>query len=248
MGSHRGVVQRRASGITDSAPNDSDSAPDAPTSLADIARAPEVAATLGAAERRVVRICLTVLAILGTGSLVGVAFSLYLVEEAPLLLIGLSPLGRHFVLVAPLVDPVAYLAVGITRRIAFYVPCYFLGRSLGPVALVWLEARARRFAAWVRFTERIFERGGHVVILLGAGPTTSTLAGIAKMRLPVFIVLAVLSLFFRLVLMYELAEVFREPLEELLAWIEQYRLPGTIALIAAIAGWQIVKRRRARAG
>lgn len=211
----------------------------------DGAGAPDYAATLSAEDRRIVRICLTALAVLGTGSLIGVAFSLYLVEEAPLLLIGISPLGRHFVLVAPKVDPLAYLAVGILRRLAFYLPCYFLGRSLGPVALVWLEARARRFAAWVRFTERIFARGGYLVILLGAGPTTSTLAGISRMRLPVFILLATLSLSFRLMLMYELADVFREPLERLLAWIEQYRLPGTIALIAAIATWQLFKRRRA---
>jgi hypothetical protein len=105
--------------------------------------APEHAATLSAENRRIVRICLVALALLSTGSLIGVASSLYLVEHAPLLLIALSPLGRHFVLTAPSLDPVPFVAVGTLRRLAFYVSCFYLGRALGPVALVWIEARAR---------------------------------------------------------------------------------------------------------
>ena len=220
----------------------------APGALGDVALAPEYAARLGAEDRRIIRICLAILATLGTASFVGVAFSLYLVETAPLLLIGLSPLARHFVLVAPNVDPLAYLAVGISRRLAFFTACYFLGRSLGPVGVVWLEARARRFAGVVRWLERLFQRGGHVVILLMVGPTTAVLAGIAGMRLVPFLVLAAFSLFYRLVLVYQFAEFFREPIEAFLEWLNEYQLPGTIALVTGIVVWQSVKRWRARRG
>jgi membrane protein DedA with SNARE-associated domain len=186
------------------------------------------------------------MAVLGTASFVGVAFSLYLVETAPLLLIGLSPLARHFVLVAPSVDPLAYLAVGISRRLAFFTACYFLGRALGPVGLVWLEARARRFAGVVRWLERLFQRGGHVLVLLMVGPTTATLAGIAGMRLLPFLLLASFSLFYRLVLVYQFADFFREPIEDFLVWLEDYQLPGTLVLIAGIAAWRLLRRRAAR--
>lgn len=209
--------------------------------------APEHAARLGAEDRRVVQICLGVLGVLSVGSMAGTAFSLYLVKEAPLLLIGLSPLGRHFVLVAPSVDLLPFLAVGIGRRLAFYTACYFLGRSLGPIGLVWLEARAAAFARWVRWLERLFDRAGWGVLLAIAGPTTSLLAGIARMRLWVFLTLATISLFVRLLVMYEFAELLREPIEELLMLIEEYRAPGTILMILGILIWQLVKRRRAAA-
>ena len=52
------------------------------------------------------------------------------VNEAPLLLIALSPLGRHLVLVAPTVDPIAFLAVrdhpGPQRGGAAFVLTVFL--------------------------------------------------------------------------------------------------------------------------
>lgn len=206
--------------------------------------APEHAAKLSAKDRRIVRFSLIVMGVLGAGSLCGVAFSLYLLEHAPLLLIALSPLGRHFVLVAPQVDIVPFLAIGIGRRLAFYGACYFLGRSLGPVGLVWLEERARGFARWVRWVERWFNKAAHVVIVLMAGPTTSTLAGISKMSLPIFLGLASVSLFFRLIVMYEFAEVFREPIEEFLAVLEDYQLPGTILIIGALVAWQLFKQKR----
>jgi len=193
-----------------------------------------------------VRICLTVLAVLGTGSLVGVAFSLYLVEESPLLLIALSPLGRHFVLVAPNVDPVAFVLVGGARRLVFYLACFFLGRALGPVGLVWIETRAAYFGRFVRWLEGVFQRGGHVVVLLMAGPTTSTLAGISRMGVGAFVVLASISLFFRLVVLFAFAEAFREPIEAILDWIAEYRLPGTVVLVVGIVAWQAWRRRRAR--
>ena len=84
-----------------------------------------------------------------------------------------------------------------------------------------------------------------VVIVLAAGPTTSTLAGISGVRFPLYILLAVISLFFRLTIMYEFADVFREPIEQLLVWIERYQLPGTIIIVTGIIAWQLFKRRRA---
>ncbi len=84
-------------------------------------------AALTAHKLRVVRVCLGILAVLATGSLVGVAFSLYLVNHYPLVLIALSPLGRHLVLVAPIVAPTAFLTVAFARRMSFYLTLFYLG-------------------------------------------------------------------------------------------------------------------------
>jgi membrane protein DedA with SNARE-associated domain len=190
---------------------------------------------LGAAERAIARRCLSVLGVLSTGSLIGVAASLYLVNQHPLFLVALSPIGRHLILVAPIVDPFAFVAVAVTRRMLFYLACFHLGHALGPSGIVWIEARAARAARFVRWLERLFERRAHAVVFLLPGPTVSGLAGISGMRARVFVPLSVLGLVFRMLLVLGVAEWLRAPIEALLALIEEYWIPGTIVLVTGIA-------------
>lgn len=201
--------------------------------------APQVLAT---GERRRVRLSLLVLGTLGSGSLVGVAFSLYLVNHYPLLLIVLSPLGRHLVLVAPIVDPFAFLGVTVTRRMAFYLASYHLGRGLGPAGIVWIEARAARFARFVRWLERIFSRASHLVVLGMVGPTVSMLAGISGMRVSVFAPLATVGILARALLLLGFAEWLRVYIEAILAWIDVYWLPGTVVMVVAVAIYRLRRR------
>jgi membrane protein DedA with SNARE-associated domain len=77
------------------------------------------------------------------------------------------------------------------------------------------------------------------------GPTISTLAGISRMRIAMFVALATISLVVRMVLFYAFADAFREPIAQFLESLEDYRAPGTLLLIAGILVWQLVKRRRA---
>ena len=55
------------------------------------------------------------LGVLTVGTWIGVASSPYLVNNHPVVLIGISPLGRHMVLVAPLVGAPLVLLVGGLR-------------------------------------------------------------------------------------------------------------------------------------
>jgi membrane protein DedA with SNARE-associated domain len=197
---------------------------------------------LGPAQRRVVRRCLSALGVLGAASMVGVAFSLYLVNHYPLLLIALSPLGRHLVLVAPIVDPFAFVAVGLARRMAFYLIMFWLGRALGPAGIRWIEARAVHFGRFVRWVERLFARSSHVVVFAMAGPTVSALAGISGMRTGVFLGLATPGLIVRLVIVLGFAEWLRQPIEWLLARIDEYWIPGTVVLVIGMAIYQWRRR------
>lgn len=207
------------------------------------ARAAEDLARLGADERWIARFCLSVLGVLSTGSLIGVAFSLYLVNHFPLLLVAISPIGRHLILVAPSVDPVAFVVVVALRRMLFYLACFYLGRALGPAGIVWLEARAARAARWVRWLEGLFSRASRSVVLLMAGPTTSALAGTSGMSLRTYLPLAVVSLVYRLTLLVFFAEWLRGPIEALLVWIDEYWFPGTLLLVAGVA-LHLWRRRR----
>jgi membrane protein DedA with SNARE-associated domain len=194
--------------------------------------------TISAQDRRLARICGGILAVLGTGSMIGLASSLYLLNYAPLLLIALSPIGRHLVLVAPIVDPVAFMLVSVTRRMLFYLPSFYLGRALGPAGIPWLEARAARFARFVRWLERLFASYRHAVVLTMAGPTVSALAGISGMSVWLFVSLALPGLILRMLIVLGFAEWMREPIEWLLTLIHAYRLPGTVILVLGVLAYQ----------
>ena len=195
---------------------------------------PELAAKLSPDDRRVARNALSLMGVLAAGSMVGVASWLYLVNHYPLLLVALSPIGRHLVLVAPTVNPLAFVAVGTTRRLLFYYGSYRLGSALGPAGLIWLEARMTRVARWIRWLERIFERWSYVVLVLTPGPTVSFLAGIARIPTRVFIPLVAVGLVLRMILVILMAEWLREPIEALLELIDAYWVPGTVLMVVGV--------------
>lgn len=205
---------------------------------------PEGAWLLGSEERRIARLSLTALGVLSAGSLLGVAFSMYLVNHFPLLLVGLSPLGRHLWLVAPIVDPVALVLVIVTRRMLFYTASFHLGRALGPQGIVWVEARAAWLGRFVRWLERLFERASYVVVLAMTGPTVSALAGISGMRAAVFTALATTGLVIRVVIVIFLAEEIREYIEVVLAWIDRYWIPGTVMMVTGVVAYRWKARGR----
>ena len=204
-------------------------------------------ALLDPEQRALARRSLSVLGVLSVGSMAGVASSLYLVNHYPLLLVALSPLGRHVVLAAAVVDPVALVAVAVVRRTIFYLACFQLGRSMGPSGVVWLEARAARFARFVRLVERLFARWSRAVVFLSTGPTVSALAGMSGMSLRSFVPLATAGLVLRMVAVILFAEALREPIEELLAWIDRYWRPGTALLVVGtlLYQWHRVRAQRA---
>jgi membrane protein DedA with SNARE-associated domain len=196
---------------------------------------------------RLARRCLYVLGAFWALSTTGRAFSLYLVNHYPLVLVAMSPMGSHILLAAALAHPVALLAVATVRRLLFYVPTFFLGRALGPLAIQWVEARAQRFGRFVRLLERWFAKAPRLVVLAAAGPTVSALAGMSGMSLGTYLTLASVGLAVRLWIWIQFADLFRGPIEQVLAWIDEYWVPGTVVLVTVIGFTQWRRVRAARA-
>jgi membrane protein DedA with SNARE-associated domain len=197
-------------------------------------------------ERKVVRRSLTVIAALSVAGMIGTGSSLYLVNHYPLLLIALSPLGRNLILVAPTVDPVAFMLVAVLRRGLFYFLCFDLGGAMGPAGIRWLEERAARFAKWVRWLEDLFGKAPRVVVLTMAGPTVSMLAGMSRMPRKTYVLLAFVSLVVRMAVILAFGEVLREPIEYVLVWIDVYWVEGTIVMVLGLLSYQWWRVRRAR--
>jgi membrane protein DedA with SNARE-associated domain len=195
---------------------------------------PEMMAQLSSVDRVLVFRCVSVMSVLGAASMVGIASSLYLLNHHPLVLIALSPLGRHLVLVAPTVDPLAFVSVAVIRRLVFYLASFQMGRALGPVGVDWLENRSPRMGRFIRWLQTMFARASHVVVFFLPGPALSTIAGSAGMHARVFVPIVTLGLIFRMVVMIGIAEWLRVPIEWLLAEIDEYWIPGTVLLVAAM--------------
>ena len=195
---------------------------------------PELGAKLSPEERRLALRALSLMGFLGACSMVGVAFSLYLINHYPLLLVAMSPIGRHLVLAAPNVGPLAFILVAGGRRLLFYVASFHLGTGLGPSGLIWLELRMARVARFVRLLERIFERWSYLVLMLIPGPTVSCLAGIARMPLRVFVPLVAVGLVVRMLIVIAMASWLREPIEALLELIDAHWVPGTILMVLGV--------------
>ncbi len=203
-------------------------------------------ASLGSVDRTIVRRCVIVMGVLGSAGMIGVASSLYLANHYPLLLIGLSPIGRHLILVAPQVNPFAFVVVAVGRRLLFYLASFYMGRALGPSGIEWLAARAPRTGRLIGWLTRLFSRASYAVVLLLPGPAMSTIAGSAGMAPRVFIPLVTLGLVLRMLILLSIADWLREPIELVLAWIDEYWVSGTVLIVATGAAYQWIKRRRAR--
>jgi membrane protein DedA with SNARE-associated domain len=206
--------------------------------------APPPAVALTAQDRRIVRVCLMVLATLTVGTWIGVASSPYLVNNHPLLLIGISPLSRHMILVAPLVGAPMVLLVGGSRSLAFTAVSYVLGISLGEAGLVWIEQRNEKSGRFVRWLQRFFQRWSYLAVFIFPLGVMACVAGVARMRPVGFFAAATAGIAFRLSIYVLIADSIRGPILGLLEVIRVYQFPATVVLVIAIGTYQLYKRRR----
>ena len=199
---------------------------------------PEIAARLGSVDRTLVLRCVLVMGVLSVASVIGMGSWAYLVNHHPLVLVALSPIGRHMLLVAPTVDPVAFVAVVVIRRTVFYLASFYMGDALGPVAVDWLEYRSPRTGRLLRWLQALFARSAHAVVFFLPGPAMSTIAGSSGMRTRVFLPLVVMGLVFRTFIVIEIGERFRGPIEQFLGWVDEYWIPVTVLMIAVMGIYQ----------
>ena len=188
------------------------------------------------------RRCLALLAALSAGALTGTAASLYLVGHSPLLLIALSPMWRHMILVAPTVHPLAFLVVAIARPLLFATICYILGRTLRGVTHDWLKSRMPwidRIYSWI---ERMFNRAPIPALLLLPGAGMSIVAGSAGMRPTLYLPVAALGTALRALALLGFGEWLRAPIEALLVLVDEYWIPGTVLIVAALLLHRVLRR------
>jgi membrane protein DedA with SNARE-associated domain len=205
---------------------------------------PEVASDLAppAARRGHMLVYAIPLGLMTVANLIGSAFMPYLLTHAPLVLVGLSPLFRHIVLVAPSVDAKSLFAVVVVRHFAPDPFMYFLGREYGPLGLAWAEANSPVVGKVARTLERLFAKVGPVALLVSPDVIVSTLAGAARVPFPVFVVVNVAGTVLTVVVARWFGDAFDRPIHVLMAFFQAHLVVVTVASVLVVVSLNWLSR------
>ncbi len=160
------------------------------------------------------------------------------VDKHPALLIALNPRNRNLALATNQLMAFPYYAIGFTRLIISDPLYYLLGFWFGERAIAWAERRSRTYGPFIRDGERWFRKASYPLIFAAPNNIVCALSAATGVRLRTFIALNLTGTVTRLVVIRQLGEVFQSPLEAIVDFIAEYRIP--ILIISAIGvAWTI---------
>jgi membrane protein DedA with SNARE-associated domain len=179
---------------------------------------------------------------------VGDALAPQLVNSHPLQLLAMNARNRNLILVTNNLDALSYYLVG-TLRLLLADPLFFLlGHWYGDAAIRWAEERTKTFGQTLRQMERWFAKAAYPVVFIAPNQYICLFAGAAGMSVTGFFVANISGTIVRLYLIRRLGEAFEAPIDDVLAWIRDYRTPLLVISIAIFAVVMINELRREGAG
>lgn len=165
---------------------------------------------------------------------VGDALVARLIPEHPLVLIALNARNRNLALATNYLDPLSYYVVGALRLLVSDPLFFLLGYLYGDAAVRWMERRSPTYGGMMRSAERFFGKAAYPLVFLAPNNFICLFAGAAGMRLGVFAALNVSGTLARLYVIRWLGDVFSEPIEDVIHFIQRYRTPLLIASVTLV--------------
>jgi len=165
---------------------------------------------------------------------VGDALVARLIPEHPLVLIALNARNRNLALATNYLDPVSYYVVGATRLFVSDPLFFLLGYLYGDAAVRWMERRSPSYGGMARSAERFFGKAAYPLVFLAPNNFICLFAGAAGMRIGVFAALNVSGTMARLYVIRWLGDVYSEPIEDVIHFIQRYRTPLLIASVTIV--------------
>ncbi|MGQ0431562.1 MAG: DedA family protein [Microthrixaceae bacterium] len=173
---------------------------------------------------------------------VGDALATTLATTHPLTLIFLNSRSRNLVLVTNQLDALSYYGVA-TLRLLVSDPLFFLlGYWYGESAVRWMEKRTRSLGGTMRQVERWFGRSGLILVFIAPNNLICLMAGAAGMRVSLFLAANLAGTLVRLYLIRRVGEAFDAPIQDLLGFLADYRVPlliVSVVLVAASTLWEL---------
>ena len=162
-----------------------------------------------------------------------------LLESSPESLLLLSSRNRYLVLALGAdVSPVAYWLFGSLRIAVAFVVCHLIGRAYAATALSWFIKYLGVTPEALEQFDRAFAKAEWVIIPFFAGSNLiAALSGIHRTPWPRLIGLLAFGILARLALIWWLAQVFQQELEDAVGWMQRYSwwLVGiSVALVLAV--------------
>jgi membrane protein DedA with SNARE-associated domain len=165
---------------------------------------------------------------------IGDALAPGLVDTHPLVLIMMNARNRNLILVTNYLDAFSYYVVG-TVRLLISDPLFFLlGYWYGDNALKWMERRTKTFGETLRMVEKGFGKASYPLVFIAPNNFICLFAGAAGMRVGTFFALNLSGTITRLYLIRRLGEAFERPIDDVLDFIKEYRLPLLAVSIVAM--------------
>jgi membrane protein DedA with SNARE-associated domain len=181
---------------------------------------------------------------------IGDALTTTWAEDHPLALIALNSRNRILVLTTNQLDAVSYYAVA-TVRLLLSDPLFFLlGRWYGDTAIDWIEKRSPTYGDLARRAERGFSKAAYPLVLIAPNQWICLLAGAGTMSVGAFWTLNILGTLGRLYLIRRLGETFEAPIDDVLGFFRDYRLPLLLlsVSIVALVVWNETRRGKGEIG
>jgi len=195
-------------------------------------------------DRRTLTLLVVPIVALVIASNVGDALTTTLATTNPLLLITLNSRSRILVLVTNELDAVSYYGVA-TARLMISDPLFFLlGYWYGEAAVSWMEKRTRTFGGTMRQVERWFGKGAYPLVFLAPNNFICLFAGAAGMSVAGFLITNLAGTLVRLYLIRRVGEAFEAPIDEVLDFLGEYRVPLLIVSVLLVAATSLLELRK----
>ncbi len=181
-------------------------------------------------------------------SLMGTAVAPVLLADYPLLLVALNPVPRHLMLATNSVEALPFLAVVVARCFVADPFYYLIGRGWGHDAIGWIERRSGGAGKLVRLVERLFRRAGLALIFVSPGGVVCLLAGAARVRPSVFVLLNLLGTACSVLVVRMFGAALADSIEAIRLFVEANVVALTAASVLAVAAGWAIRRWRVRPG
>jgi membrane protein DedA with SNARE-associated domain len=188
-----------------------------------------------APSRRILWLIITPIIVLVIATNVGDALAPTLVDEHPLLLIALNARNRNLVLATNQIDTIPYYVVGTVRLLLSDPLFYVLGYLYGDTAIRWMERKAPTYGRFMRTAERFFATAAYPLVFIAPNNYICLFAGAAGMPIAAFVILNVTGTIFRLYLIRVVGDVLDSPIQSILDFIKDYRVPLLVITIGLVS-------------
>ncbi|CAN5132533.1 hypothetical protein BH18ACT4_BH18ACT4_03620 [soil metagenome] len=175
---------------------------------------------------------------------VGDALTTTLADTHPLLLLTLNARIRVLVLVTNDLDPVSYYVVGFLRLLVADPLFYLLGVFYGDAAIRWVERKSPTYGPMLRSAESFFGKAAYPLVLIAPNTYICLFAGAAGMGLATFFALNIVGTIGRLYLIRRVGEAFESPIDGVLDFFQEYRVPLFVLSVVLVVFSIWSERRR----